>query len=404
LVLHNFNGHSQDVELAVGYKEGSAPKETKRAVSLAAGETRVLTLGEEFGGLRNSGVHWASLEASYEDRHNGVSMMLTSVSESGEHSIRSVMNWVNASVREGWLWRADANQNTLLGIYNADTEEAPVMLSLDYYSGGLRSSYEKPLVLPPRGSELVDIGQIVAEQQPDADGDVIPTNVTFGGYRAVKQSLRGNIPIITEALIYDRKGRDFLTIYNTGCCHSAVIFRTPSVNGAAGQSAQMLWEGYDVCLNKWVNINFQASFSAPDPSIATLTSTLGQLLLVGAGTTNSNTSLFYFRETFLGECNGLTEFNSCTVVVRPRVNSISPTQGRISANTSVTITGLGFGSNPTVSAGTGISVTVNSASDSQIQATFNVSSTAPGGNHQVTVTANGKPAKKAWPSRWMFRP
>jgi hypothetical protein len=228
--------------LAVGYKEGTDAKELKRTISLTGGETKVLAMGEEFGQLTTSRVHWGSLEVSYEDRHNGVSMMLTSVGESGQHSIRSVMNWVNASIREGWVWRADANQNTLLGIYNADTEEAPVMLSLDYYSGGQRFSYEKPLMLPARGSELVDIGQIISEGQPDADGDVIPPHVTFGGYRAVKQSLRGNIPIITEALLYDRNGRDFLTIYNTGCCHSAVSFKTPSVNGAAGQTSQLRWE------------------------------------------------------------------------------------------------------------------------------------------------------------------
>lgn len=390
LVLHNFNGYLHDLDIFVAGQQGNDLREVKRSVSLPAGETRVLDVAKEFPELKALKTAWASMEVSYTGRHNGVGMMLASVSDSGEYSIRSVLNWVQASTREGWIWRADANQNTLLGIYNADSEPAPVNLSIDYHSGGQRSSYDMPLTIPPRASELLDIGQIISEGQPDSDGDVIPQAVTFGGYRAVKSGPRANVTIVTEALIYDRKGRDFLTIYNTGCCHSAVTFRTQNVTGAAGQTSQLLWEGHDVCLNDWVNITSQASFSTTDSSIATFTSTHGQLLLQGAGTTTVNTQLFYFRETFMGECNGLTEFSSCTVAVRPKVDAVGPSKGPVGHVITVHIFGEGFGNNPSVNAGSGIAVTVDSATNTEIEATFNIAAAAPGGNHQVIVTASGK--------------
>jgi hypothetical protein len=110
----------------------------------------------------------------------------------------------------------------------------------------------------------------------------------------------------------------------------------------------------------------------------------------GGGTTTSNTQVFYFRETFLGECNGQTEFSSCTIIGRPRVDSVTPPRGLIGNFIAVEIEGKGFGSSPSVSAGTGIGVTVTEATDERIEATFNVAATAPAGNHQVKVTVNGK--------------
>ncbi|MFQ5817023.1 MAG: hypothetical protein ACE5H2_03575 [Terriglobia bacterium] len=55
-----------------------------------------------------------------------------------------MLNPVQGSASEGWLWRADANYNTLIGILNTDTDEASVAVSLDYYADGLRYSYQLP--------------------------------------------------------------------------------------------------------------------------------------------------------------------------------------------------------------------------------------------------------------------
>ncbi len=84
------------------------------------------------------------------------------------------------------------------------------------------------------------------------------------------------------------------------------------------------------------------------------------------------------------------EEGSADVTVTPRIDSISPSRGLIGTTVSVTINGSEFGTSPTVNAGTGIMVTINSKSDTQIQASFEISATAPAGNHSVTVTADGQ--------------
>src|SRR5258708_17778194 len=74
----------------------------------------------------------------------------------------------------------------------------------------------------------------------------------------------------------------------------------------------------------------------------------------------------------------------------PQITSILPAKGVVGATTSVTLMGQGFGTSPSVNAGSGITVTINSASDMQIQASFAVSSSATGGNNSVTVTASSQ--------------
>lgn len=78
---------------------------------------------------------------------------------------------------------------------------------------------------------------------------------------------------------------------------------------------------------------------------------------------------------------------SVTATAQGSVTGISPAQGLIGATQSnVTITGSGFGSTPTVNAGTGITVTYVSRSDTSITANFVVASSAPAGKHRVLVT------------------
>jgi hypothetical protein len=67
--------------------------------------------------------------------------------------------------------------------------------------------------------------------------------------------------------------------------------------------------------------------------------------------------------------------------------NISPARGLIGTTIkNVTITGMGFGSSPTVDAGSGIAVTYDSRSDTSITADFAIASNAPAGNNNVSVT------------------
>jgi hypothetical protein len=80
--------------------------------------------------------------------------------------------------------------------------------------------------------------------------------------------------------------------------------------------------------------------------------------------------------------------------IAPSVSSITPSQGLVGTPINVTISGTGFASGATVTAGSNVSVTnVQIVSSSQITATFTpTNATSAGGNQGVTVTVPSLPS------------
>jgi hypothetical protein len=318
LALHNFSTQGLAVTLSVGYRAGGIVKEVQLSISLPASNTRILSLRPYLEGVVPPDAHWASLEVSYRDRQNSLSGALVSVSQDGEHSIRSVLNGVQGSGSEGWLWRADAEYNTLLGLMNTDTEEARVRVSLDYYAGGVRHSYELPeRTIPGRGSDLVDVGQIIASGIADSDGDIIPASVSFGGYSVRKIGRRIHTTLITEALVFNRRTKNFLTFYNT-CCGPRNVQVVPSqIVGPFGITTQVDVEGTDSCSGAPVIVTGSSTFSSSNTPVATVGTTTGTVSLVAPGAATIHTHLDYFQgpEYINGHCipNSLDQDTPTTV-------------------------------------------------------------------------------------------
>lgn len=146
-------------------------------------------------------------------------------------------------------------------------------------------------------------------------------------------------------------------------------------------------------MNSFLTATSSASWTSSNAAVATVNATgLATGQSGGSATITATYSDCRWGSAGLGNCPCyVTTYSAnATVNVQPSVTSISPSGGLIGVTTSVTLSGKGFGTSPTVNAGTGITVTVNSASDTSIGASFNVASTAPSGNHSVTVTAGGQ--------------
>ncbi|MBI3664155.1 MAG: IPT/TIG domain-containing protein [Acidobacteria bacterium] len=387
LALHNFNRHALDVTLLVGYRVGVDNHQQRIPISMSPGDTQILKLHPLLRALIPADVPWASLELSYTDRHTGLATAMVSVSQDGAHSIRSVLNWVRGSIREGWYWRADADHTTLLGILNSDTEEERVAVSLDYSVGGVKRSYELPVMTIKAGSaENLDIGEIISRGEPDADGDVIPATVSFGGYRVRKVNrLQGNLT--TEALVINRRKKGFLTFYNTACCLRFPRFDPGQKEGVVGDTFQINITATDTCTYEQVPLD--GLHSSNNPYVATVGVFTGQVSMVGVGATSIYSTALYPRLS-LEQCMDSVANGYCDVTVTPVIQTITPGRGPIGNTTAVTIAGNGFGTSPSVQAGSGITVNITSASNTQIQANFVVAANSPAGNHAVTVTASGQ--------------
>jgi YD repeat-containing protein len=80
--------------------------------------------------------------------------------------------------------------------------------------------------------------------------------------------------------------------------------------------------------------------------------------------------------------------DTASLTLSPFINSIEPARGLAGGSVDVTISGKGFGTNPSITVGGGVTVTRNSTSDTQITATLNIPNTA-GGDQPLTVTNQG---------------
>ena len=77
--------------------------------------------------------------------------------------------------------------------------------------------------------------------------------------------------------------------------------------------------------------------------------------------------------------------------VTPKIDNITPGLGPVDSPVGISIVGSGFGNSPTVTVGGGgITASIQSASATSISVTLNISAEASGGNHAITVTANGQ--------------
>ncbi len=398
MVLHNFDTVPVSATLAVGFKLGDAPKEKLFPITLSAGESRIVDLFTLLHGVVPSTVHWASMELQYSGQQNSIAADMVSTSTDGRHSIRSVLNWVEGSASDGPFWQVDPQKNTLIAVYNADTEPAQLSFSLDYYVGTEQHKHQlSKITIPPRTTEQIDVGAIISSQQPDAAGDIIPPEITTGGYLVKKTGPRLDHILITEELVFNREKNSYLTFYNT-CCPLTNINASPgSLLGAPGDSGQFSIIATSVCSGAGDDVTDSGTFSSQNTSIATVGAnngiSNGHVSMVAVGSTNVNWSIKYFSFVhFTPPCLPASSGGAKPLTVVPKITSISPPQGLIGDTLNVVISGTQFGTNPTVSAGAGISVTINASSPSctnsptTICANFAISSSITPGNQGVTVT------------------
>lgn len=196
---------------------------------------------------------------------------MVSVSQDLKHSIRSVLNWTDGNQREGWYWRADSDHDTLVSLLNSDSEEAQLAISLDYYSEGVRHSYNLPeTTLPAGASYMLDIGQVIASGKPDVDGNTIPASVTYGGYHVRKVGKRLWTTVTAEALVFDHARQNFLTIYNTCCGYEGTSFSPGLFLGPVGPLGSAVIQGQNYCTGQWVDITSGGTFSTANTRVATV--------------------------------------------------------------------------------------------------------------------------------------
>jgi hypothetical protein len=399
VVVRNLTGAPQSVKVTVEYP---GEKETQRVdlvpLALESYSTSDLALDSAFG-LLPLPLPFCSIRVQYSGPPGSVIGEISSIEQKNDMVIDSRMR----NEGDGWAgsgghpWHLDEETESILFLTNMSDQEARIGFQVS--AGGV-VYHITDLKLMPHETRAIDLRKLRDAQKPDFLGNKIPANATDGS------ALWGridNVPVMGRLVVLQRR-KALASSYSCDPCScpmsltSYPLQLTPSpVNVTPQQALQVHASAqYVQCGTNYYwydeTIAGTMNWSSDNPGVATVNNLAAKGLVTGVsgGTTTIRATYqdYAYSPSYGCPCNSwqVIDLGSDTANVKPSVTSMSPTRGLIGVTTSVTINGKGFGTNPTVNAGSGVTVTRGSFTDTQVQASFAVASNAPSGNHSVTVT------------------
>lgn len=314
-----------------------------------------------------------------------------SVDQSGTYVFEVLPKGVGETSAQGFsYWSIGNGDDTMVTLWNPADEAQDYLLTL-FFSGG---HYNYPIHLESRATLMFNISEIAHNQNPDAEGNVIPLSVHEGsGEIAGAQGINQHMLLVGAVGTYNVNK----ATCGSGCWQctagatDAFLGISPFGVAVSGQTQLVCTE----VLKGGHQLTCSPSWSSSKNSIATVNST-GLVTGVNPGLVSIDGGSVGSEDT--GDGTWCTDPPvSCPLQpiipapaggsVKPKITSISPNFGKVGTNVPVTISGTGFGTAPTVNLdGTGITVTYGTKGNTSIVATFNIAASAPIGVQGVTVT------------------
>jgi hypothetical protein len=382
--------------------------------TLAANEVRELDMSPAINAIGDSAVQDAGIEMDYIGQPGALMAYATSVDQTGGSAFDVPIKDPKGMMFKGGAnpWKIDGNNRAVLHVKNVnipDGQKHDFTVTL-YYDGGV---YNLPVQSVEAGQTAeIDIRKLRDDQVKDSSDNVIPLNISRGQLSWYPRAKKGDF--IGRLVQYDPVAGISSSFSCDEPCWCGPDYGTSwlspnSYQGARGDIFQVRAFEVDIDCHGWPHGPYQvgANFYTIDPSVAFVIYPNYVYLTDGGSTTVIGVWDSYY--TAGEDCNqwdwasGWCEQPVCdyqsipaggatAVLVAPRITSITPAQGLVGNTIAVSIDGHGFGVFPSVSAGDGITATVNFANSTSfhIDASFAISANASGGNHSVTVTVGGQ--------------
>jgi hypothetical protein len=180
-VLRNTTSKRLAVRPEVSFMAGSQPvTRSLPPQQLLPFETRRLAIEQFLPKLGLKGFRgMINLAATFEGRWDDLLLTTGSTDPSGNFVFEVEPQGVGASFsKEGPYWKAADGFDTVVTLWNP-TDQAQDFLVTFYY-GAEGQQYKLPVPLAAKASRTISVAEVIAAQQPDADGNVIPLGTREG--------------------------------------------------------------------------------------------------------------------------------------------------------------------------------------------------------------------------------
>jgi hypothetical protein len=179
-VLHNISGHSITAALSLT-SDGSDGKPATRpldTIPLASGQTLSLDMSKYFNPSTPLPDGFGHLSVAFTGKYGDLLFDVGSVDQT-ENYVFPVTPSAEAPTTSKifCFWALDDQTSTMISIWNFSQNKAQDATLTLYYSGG---TYRIPIHLSPRQTYNLDLMELARNRVPDADGKVLPDDVTSG--------------------------------------------------------------------------------------------------------------------------------------------------------------------------------------------------------------------------------
>ena len=283
LFLRNAGSKNLQVSAAIHWRsqttEGTYNYPT---LSLKPNEVNLVDLGlVQNSGAIPANANWGNVTLSYTGKSAELVPVAVSYDSKQRYGLQSPFTEGTNRMFKGGMWHVDSTHNTLITTGNGGSESTKAQVSL-FYNGG-KSQYRLEKLLAPGQQLLLDVGQLIRNQVPDSDGNVIPPETMTGSYE-----LR-DLDHPAVGLLYEGK----LTIDKTyghasyGCGNCCGLYDTKLMpnpyNGPPSVYNQDSYLALEQCGGQWEDWTGTAySWQSTNTAVATLPNSV--LYTVGIGT------------------------------------------------------------------------------------------------------------------------
>jgi hypothetical protein len=261
-------------------------------LTIAPGATQILSLAESDEqqlGIPTTAT-WGSVEISYASDDGDLVALEASPSMDARYLVQTPFTDAMSFQFKGGAWMADADHTALITAGNAGTKPAKLDFKLWF---GTPTPYEFPVkTLQPGEAITVNVGSIIASQQPDRNGKTIPPNVTSGTYE-FSDLADPYIGYLYEGKQQIDKTYGLATYGCAFCCYYDYGW-IATFTGHPGDSGPIPATGEEDCQNNYYDYDITSSvtgWASSNSNVATVSPGLAHAVGVGQASSSGSANL-----------------------------------------------------------------------------------------------------------------
>jgi hypothetical protein len=184
-LLSNPTGAQMPARLVAywGGSSGSPAQQVELPVApLAPLETRLVSLSQfAASGLLPKGISMFALSATHSGQPGDLAVTIFSVAQNQNFVFASEGTVHPSTKMDSSYWDISGALVALLTVHNPGPVQIETTATLSYQGPGGPGFYVLPtIVLPPNGTQVLNLKQVILSGVPDASGNVVPAGTTFG--------------------------------------------------------------------------------------------------------------------------------------------------------------------------------------------------------------------------------